>query len=197
MLIVYDERLCDRRCLQSLGFRQLKRQQPDNVEIPKVTTMSKTVLFLCTGNYYRSRFAENLFNHLAHREGLDWRATSGGTATELGVNNVGPISRFVGPELERRGIALDPQPRFPCQVTESELAQADLIVALKEEEHRPHLTSRFPDWADRVTYWQIHDIDLMTPQEAFAVIGQAVEQLVAELRHAESATSSTRTIDSD
>ena len=25
----------------------------------------KTVLFLCTGNYYRSRFAEELFNHEA------------------------------------------------------------------------------------------------------------------------------------
>jgi hypothetical protein len=25
----------------------------------------KSVLFLCTGNYYRSRFAEELFNHRA------------------------------------------------------------------------------------------------------------------------------------
>lgn len=143
--------------------------------------MRKTVLFLCTGNYYRSRFAESLFNDLAQRQGLNWRATSGGTATELGVNNVGPISQFVAPELIRRGITVDPEPRFPCQVLEADLAQADLIVALKEEEHRPHLTTRFPSWADRVTYWQIHDIDLMTPPEAFAVIGQAVEHLVAEL----------------
>ena len=27
----------------------------------------RTVLFLCTGNYYRSRFAEELFNHHAER----------------------------------------------------------------------------------------------------------------------------------
>src|SRR5687767_5894154 len=140
--------------------------------------MSKTVLFLCTGNYYRSRFAETYFNHLAMQRGLDWRAMSSGTAIELGVNNVGPISKFVGEELSLRGIAIDAEPRFPCQVTEAELAQADLIVALKEEEHRPHLTARFPSWADLVTYWQIHDIDLMSPPEAFAVIGEAVEQLV-------------------
>jgi protein-tyrosine-phosphatase len=34
------------------------------------------VLFLCTGNYYRSRYAEELFNHLARAEGLGWRAFS-------------------------------------------------------------------------------------------------------------------------
>jgi len=27
--------------------------------------MERTVLFLCTGNYYRSRFADELFNHKA------------------------------------------------------------------------------------------------------------------------------------
>jgi protein-tyrosine phosphatase len=31
----------------------------------------KIMLFLCTGNYYRSRFAELLFNHLAKQRGLD------------------------------------------------------------------------------------------------------------------------------
>ena len=36
----------------------------------------KTVLFLCTGNYYRSRFAEILFNSVAGRMGLPWKASS-------------------------------------------------------------------------------------------------------------------------
>jgi protein-tyrosine phosphatase len=39
-----------------------------------------TVLFLCTGNYYHSRFAEILFNSVASRMGLPWRASSRGLA---------------------------------------------------------------------------------------------------------------------
>ncbi len=49
--------------------------------------MTHKLLFLCTGNYYRSRFAELLFNHLAAQVGLDWRADSRGVATEMGIYN--------------------------------------------------------------------------------------------------------------
>ena len=51
-----------------------------------------TVLFLCTGNYYRSRFAEVLFNSVAGKMGLPWRASSRGLALERGFNNVGPMA---------------------------------------------------------------------------------------------------------
>ncbi len=56
----------------------------------------KTVLFLCTGNYYRSRFAEVLINFVAGRMGLPWRALSRGLAVERGVNNVGPMAVLEG-----------------------------------------------------------------------------------------------------
>ena len=46
---------------------------------------SRTVLFLCTGNYFRSRFAEILFNSLSTQRGLDWTASSRGLAIERGA----------------------------------------------------------------------------------------------------------------
>src|SRR5262245_24542011 len=64
----------------------------------------KTVLFLCTGNYYRSRFAEVLFNSVAGRMGLPWRASSRGLALERGVNNVGPRAVSAIKALEARGM---------------------------------------------------------------------------------------------
>ena len=60
----------------------------------------KLVLFLCTGNYYRSRFAESLFNSVAGKMGLPWRASSRGLALERGVNNVGPMAAAAIKALE-------------------------------------------------------------------------------------------------
>ncbi len=66
----------------------------------------KTVLFLCTGNYYRSRFAELLFNHLASQNKLEWIAISRGLALERGAHNIGPISKDTVEALAERGVRL-------------------------------------------------------------------------------------------
>src|SRR5438034_3416292 len=96
----------------------------------------KTVLFLCTGNYYRSRFAESLFNSVAGKMGLPWRASSRGLALERGVNNVGPMAVSAIKALEARGLrALADFARFPMQATADDLEIANRIVALKQAEH--------------------------------------------------------------
>jgi protein-tyrosine phosphatase len=97
----------------------------------------KTVLFLCTGNYYRSRFAEELFNHQAERGGLDWIAQSRGLALERGAHNVGLISPFALHALKEMSISARGADRFPQQCTADDLASADFVVAVKEQEHRP------------------------------------------------------------
>jgi protein-tyrosine phosphatase len=139
------------------------------------------LLFLCTGNYYRSRFAEVLFNRYADRAGLNWEATSRGIATELGVHNVGPISTHTLEALAARGIVLPEPIGHPEQVQEQDLSGADLIVALKEAEHRPLLQQRYPQWPDRVQYWHVDDLDRAAPEEALASIEQEIQKLVQRL----------------
>jgi protein-tyrosine phosphatase len=142
---------------------------------------AKTLLFLCTGNYYRSRFAEILFNDVAERTGLAWRACSRGLAIELGVNNVGPISAVVAERLTDLGIATYGYLRMPMQVRRDDLERADHIVALKEDEHRPLLTARHPAWQDRVEYWHVHDLDFAPVEKALREIERRIPALAARL----------------
>jgi protein-tyrosine phosphatase len=63
---------------------------------------ARQVLFLCSGNYYRSRFAEDLFNHAAKSAGLNWRASSRGLA--LDPENIGSVSHFTHQALADRAL---------------------------------------------------------------------------------------------
>lgn len=119
---------------------------------------TKTVLFLCTGNYYRSRFAEVLFNSVAGKMGLSWKASSRGLALERGVKNIGPIAVSVTKALESKGIRdVGAFARFPMQVEVDDFATASWIVALKEAEHLPLLKERFPNWAEKTEFWDVDD----------------------------------------
>lgn len=142
-------------------------------------TGRETLLFLCTGNYYRSRFAEEYFNHHAARRGLRWRAFSRGLAIGW-PGNVGPVSTHCLEGLRQRGIPL-PAPRSPQQLTEADLAAAGRIVALKEAEHRPRLEHRFPEWLGKVEFWQIDDVDDAPPTMALAALEGKLEELFSAL----------------
>ncbi len=143
--------------------------------------MSHQVLFLCTGNYYRSRFAEIVFNTLATKRHLDWRADSRGVAVEGKTDNVGPISEHALQALRARGNDLGNDIRFPLQLQERDLERADLIVAVNEPEHRPPLAQRFPQWTDKVVYWQIPDLDAASAEEGLRLVEQEVTALVERL----------------
>jgi protein-tyrosine phosphatase len=142
---------------------------------------TKTVLFLCTGNYYRSRFAEELFNHLAAGAGLEWYAVSRGIALELGLHNIGPMSPHARRGLEGQGITVQGSGRFPAPLIKEELEMADRVIALKEAEHRPLLLARFPGWAERVEYWQIDDLEDTPPGQALPEMEVNVRRLVQRL----------------
>ena len=143
--------------------------------------MNHRLLFLCTGNYYRSRFAELLFNARAWQLRLSWVAESRGIAIELGSGNVGAISMHAVNGLRALGIGVGTDMRFPTQLQEQDLTQADLIIALDKEEHRPLLEEKFPDAADRVEYWQVPDLDRAPPEEAISAIERGIDLLIQRL----------------
>ena len=143
---------------------------------------SGQILFLCTGNYYRSRYAEELFNHLAKAEGLEWRAFSRGAAERPSPDNVGPMSRFTREALEAKGIVAEGALRDPCPCSLADFDQAGMVIALKEAEHRPLIERRFPEVAGRVLYWHVDDIDFAPPSTALPMIDDLVRELISTLK---------------
>jgi protein-tyrosine phosphatase len=141
--------------------------------------MTKKVLFLCTGNYYRSRFAEMLFNSLASQKELDWIADSRGL--KLGISNVGPIYPRVLDQLKTLGFPPEAESRLPSRLVMADLETADLVIALNELEHRPLLFRQFEQWTDQVVYWDVPDLNLMKAEEAFSQIETRITSLVQQL----------------
>ncbi|MEL6460534.1 MAG: low molecular weight phosphatase family protein [Cyanobacteria bacterium J06621_15] len=141
----------------------------------------KKILFLCTGNYYRSRFAEKVFNNLATKNNLNWEADSSGLALERGVNNVGAISKYAVEALKQRGINIPLEERFPKSPVAEDFQTFDLIIAVDESEHRPLMQERFPEFIDSIEYWLIHDIDKTSPEEALGELEKKVQELMKGL----------------
>lgn len=136
------------------------------------------ILFICTGNYYRSRFAEAMFNFLAEERGLPWRAFSRGLMAHLAP---GPISEYTRDALAARGVHLRHTAPGSAQLTEADLQAAQVIIALKDEEHRPMFVEWFPEWTGKVVFWDVTDQPFTQPAVALPAIEEEVRRLVDSL----------------
>ncbi len=139
----------------------------------------KKILFLCTGNYYRSRYAEILFNWKAKNCDLKWHAESRGLDPD--PRNPGPLSCDTMAALRKLGISCDEYLRFPLAVTDDDFQKSRHIVAVKEAEHRPVIERNFPQWLPRVEFWHIDDLDCCGPDEAIPHLDREVAALVERL----------------
>jgi protein-tyrosine phosphatase len=138
------------------------------------------VLFICTGNYYRSRFAEALFNYEAERQALAWRAFSRGLATWM-ITDGSRLSPDTIEALEARGIPLSYAKGNPTPLVAEDFHSARRIIALKQDEHLPLMKRQFPAWAERIDYWHVHDKDFAMPEEAVPEIETRVQALLRDL----------------
>ncbi|NUQ65913.1 MAG: low molecular weight phosphatase family protein [Pirellulales bacterium] len=145
----------------------------------------KRALFICSANYYRSRFAEHLFNRLARLRNLPWCADSRGLLVGH-WGDIGPISCYTIDRLKLCGVTVDDH-RDPLPLTLEDLATSDLVVAVKEVEHRPLMAAKFPGWADRIEYWHIDDLDCAGPEDALPELEAHVRALVERLTLSEAA----------
>lgn len=123
---------------------------------------ARRLLFVCTGNYYRSRLAEILFNHEAAAAGLAWRAESRGL---FKMGELKGMSEHVTAFLRHHKIGdWAAKPRNPITIDVEDLTGADLVIGLCQEEHEPLFNQKFLSLAKamskagRIRYWEVYDI---------------------------------------
>ena len=144
----------------------------------------KKMIFVCTGNYYRSRFAQAWFNF--HKGSMleGWKAESRGLKIEWAPGLLSPHTKDA---LETHGIPNTYHQPLPKALMLEDLEHAALVVAFKHEEHYPMMQEQFPEWADRIRYWHIHDLDVWKPEQTLPAIMIQVGLLIEELTENEKA----------
>lgn len=143
----------------------------------------KTVLFVCSGNYYRSRFAEEWFNHLAASQGLPWRAASRGLLDLEGMRgNPGPMSVHAIAYLRELGVEPAGLERMPEPIADDAPGRFERIICVNGPEHRPMVEARSALRDAEIEYWDIRDLDKEPTLSALVRCKERVEALLNELQ---------------
>ncbi len=80
-----------------------------------------------------------------------------------------------------RGIPLRHTAEESAQLTEHDLQAAGSIIALKDAEHRPMFAQQFPEWTDKVVFWDVTDLPESHRTVALPAIEKEVRRLIDAL----------------
>jgi len=133
------------------------------------------VLFICTGNFYRSRFAEAVFNYHAEQRQIPWTAFSRGLAIHLAA---GYLSSHTTDALSTRQIELRHTGPARIRLSEDDLLQSNYRIAMDRSEHLQMMHVQFPAWADQIDYWDVSDIPFRSSADALPEIELRVMELL-------------------
>lgn len=140
------------------------------------------VLFLCTGNYYRSRLAEELLRGYSAVIRLDLVCDSAGLGPIPNPINIGPMRLEAVEYLLVRGMNPDSVARFPRKCHESDILLSDIVIGMNEPEHRRMVEGQFLGRVhERVRYWRVPDMDEDPDGMGPGLMEQNVKELLREI----------------
>ena len=134
------------------------------------------ILFVCTANIFRSRFSEEVYNHLATRLNLPSRAYSAG----LMVGHY-KTRTIYGPALEQLKL-LNIVPRrkneLSIHINDLDLTQFNKVICMDKNEHQPMVKKNKNLINLNIEYWDIVDEPMVSRNISLPQCYKKVENLV-------------------
>ncbi len=143
------------------------------------------ILFVCTANIFRSRFSEEVYNHLINQIDLPSIAFSAG----LQVGNY-ITRRMYRPALEQLDLLqIKPMRKNELSIHIDKLKLSDYkkIICLDEKEHKPMVEANGKLKDFNIEYWDIVDEPRVSSHislpKCYKKVEELVNQVSMELRH--------------
>ena len=114
------------------------------------------VLFVCTANIHRSRFAEEVFNHFSEKNNKGATAFSAGL--RVGDYNFRKIYHPALDNLEKFNILPKRAEELSVHIKNIDLDQFDRLICMDKNEHKPMIQSDSQLSAFKFEYWDITDM---------------------------------------
>ena len=139
------------------------------------------ILFVCTANIFRSRFAEEVFNFLAIKERIPAKAFSAGL--KVGEYHVRKIYRPALEQLTKFNIKPKRPNELSVHINEVQLSKYDLLICMDEAEHKPMILSNSKLNDINFEYWDIIDEPKVQSDVSLPICFSKVKELVDGLKN--------------
>ncbi len=137
------------------------------------------VLFVCTANIFRSRFSEEVYNHLIVKEQISSTAFSAGLKVGAYITRI--IYKPALDELIQLRIKPLRKNDFSVHINELELSKYNRIICLDELEHQPMVQSNHKLRDMNIEYWNIVDEPKVSSDVSLPQCYKRVKNLVSQL----------------
>ena len=137
------------------------------------------VLFVCTANIFRSRFSEEVYNHLVSQKNIPSKAFSAGL--KVGVYRTRKIYRKALEQLDHLDIKPIRKNELSVHVDDLSLSDFNVIICMDEKEHKPMVKVNQKLKYIDVKYWNIVDEPKVSSDISLPNCYRKVEKLVSQI----------------
>lgn len=137
--------------------------------------------FVCMGNYYRSRLAEELAYYYAEKYNIEIHADSGGLSKIPNPAHPGAMANATLRYLEAKGITPKGIQRLPKGCVIEDINNADIVICTDAHEQETLFRNRFPEFNGELLGWNARDHMYDPILQTTAMIDKKVDDLVKSL----------------